>query len=466
MPQMFYDDLSWKPQINKSEKPIYTAIAGKLEDDIKNSVLKPGDKLPPQRELADFLHVNLTTVTKAFKLCKRKGLIFATVGKGTFISSDANISKSFEKESKSGLIEMGTLHPLYGQNKLVMESIHKIAQKIAAGDYFEYDEPKMKKRYCEIGSKWMKQFNIRANPKDIFIASGAQNALSIILISLFQPGDEIAVDSLTYTGFKNIANLLGIRLIPIQISQDGMNSEALEKACKSEGLKGLYIMPECQNPTTCTMPFSLRQEIAEIVKENGLILIEDDAYSFLGNTELPPVSELIPEQSIYISSMSKSLNAGLRVAFMSVAPKFQDRICHGIHSINMNTSYFNVEIAASLIETGLTRQIIEEKRREAEARNKITDDILSGFTILGNKRDYFRWLMLPKEWTGKEFEICAKMSGVQIFCAERFAVGSNPVPAAVRIATASVKSQQELIKGMTILKDLLQNKTDISPLII
>lgn len=74
--------------------------------------------------------------------------------------------------------------------------------------------------------------------------------------------------------------------------------------------------------------------------------------------------------------------------------------------------------------------------------------------------------MLPKEWTGKEFEICAKMSGVQIFCAERFAVGSNPVPAAVRIATASVKSQQELIKGMTILKDLLQNKTDISPLII
>lgn len=42
MPQMFYDDLSWKPQINKSEKPIYTAIAGKLEDDIKNSVLKPG----------------------------------------------------------------------------------------------------------------------------------------------------------------------------------------------------------------------------------------------------------------------------------------------------------------------------------------------------------------------------------------------------------------------------------------
>lgn len=118
----------------------------------------------------------------------------------------------------------------------------------------------------------------------------------------------------------------------------------------------------------------LRQEIAEIVKENGLILIEDDAYSFLGNTELPPVSELIPEQSIYISSMSKSLNAGLRVAFMSVAPKFQDRICHGIHSINMNTSYFNVEIAASLIETGLTRQIIEEKdvRQKHETKLPMT----------------------------------------------------------------------------------------------
>lgn len=467
MSKIFYDDLSWKPQIDKAEKPVYLAIVKSLECDIKNKVLKPGDKLPPQRELADFLHVNLTTVTKAFKLCERRGLIYATVGRGTFISSDADVSKSSRDEQTGpGLIEFGTLRPLYEQNKLIAESISEMVQRVSIGRYFEYDEPKMKTSHCETGSSWLKRFQMNTKPENIVIASGAQNALAVILISLFQPGDKIATDCLTYTGFKNLAALFGIRLVPIEMDTNGMNPDSLEKACKAEEIKGLYIMPECQNPTTCTLPLSRRQKIAEIIKQNNLIFIEDDTYSFLKNAEFPPVSELIPEQSIYVSSTSKSLSAGLKVAFMAVAPKFRDRINHGIYSVNLNTSHYNVEIVANLIETGVADRIIDEKAREAEARNKIVDEILSGSSVKGNKRDYFRWLSLPDNWSGKEFELCAKLSGVQVFCAERFAVGSCPVPAAVRIATSSARNQQELIKGLTILKVLIQTKPDAMSLII
>ena len=469
MSHIYYDDLSWKPKIDKNSKPVYMAIVKEMESDIKNAVLKPGDKLPPQRELADYIDVNLTTVTKAFKVCERKGLIFATVGRGTFVSSDVNVSRSsdeLEDESESGLIEMGTLHPLYTQNELVVESIRQTAQKIAIGNYLGYDEPQMKKSHGETGAEWLKRFHIHAKAKDIVIASGSQNALAVTMISLFQPGDKIGTDSLTYPGFKNIANLFGVRLVPIETGKGGMDTQSLEKACRIEGIKGLYIMSECQNPTTCTMPLPLRHKIADIVKENNLILIEDDTYSFLENTEFPPVSEFVPEQSIYINCTSKSLSAGLRVAFMRVAPKFRNAVDHGIYSINLNTSHFNVEIAANLVETGMADEILKERRREAEKRNKITDEILSGFNVSGNKRDYFRWLILPEKWTGKEFELCAKMAGVQIFCAERFAVGSSPVPAAVRIVTSSVKSQNELIRGLTILKKLLEKQPDESPLII
>ncbi len=240
----------------------------------------------------------------------------------------------------------------------------------------------------------------------------------------------------------------------------------LKKACRNEGLKGLYLIPECQNPTTYTMPLVRREEIAEVIKASNLILIEDDTYSFLKNSELAPVSAFIPEQSIYINCTSKSLSAGLRVAFMAVAPTFRDQINRGVYNINLNTSHFNVEIVANLIETGLADQILEAKRREAEARNQITDEILHGFNLQGNKRDYFRWLLLPEGWTGREFELCAKAAGVQIYCAERFAVGSNPVPAAVRIATASPKNQEELIKGLNILKALISKKPDVTPFIV
>ena len=81
--------MSWKPEINKSDKALYRSLAAKLESDIKNGILMPGTKLPPQRELADFLDLNLSTVSKAFKLCELKGLISATAGSGTLVAYDA-----------------------------------------------------------------------------------------------------------------------------------------------------------------------------------------------------------------------------------------------------------------------------------------------------------------------------------------------------------------------------------------
>lgn len=459
--RFFYDDLSWKPQINKSERPIYSAIVKALEEDIKNNVLKAGDKLPPQRELADYLDINLTTVTKAYKACEKKGLIFATTGKGTFVSSDAGVStaSAVERHAEPGLIDMGTLHPSYDQDNLVAESMHKAADKMKYGAY-------RKESYNQIGADWLKRFHINAKPENIVIASGAQNALAVSLVSLFQPGDKIGTDCLTYMGFKNLASFLGIRLVPIEADKDGMDTDFLQRACRTENLKGLYIMPECQNPTTYTMSLSKREKIADIVKENNLILIEDDEYSFLGNTEFPPVSEFIPEQSIYINGTAKSLSAGLRISFMSVAPKYRHRIDDGIYCINMNISDINAVILANLIETGRADEILKQKQQTAEERNIIVNQIFSDYTVHGNRRDYFRWLILPEGWTGKEFELCAKVSGVQIFCAERFSVGSNPAHPAVRIALSSVKNKNELIKGLNIIKDLLKKNPDISAYII
>jgi DNA-binding GntR family transcriptional regulator len=102
--------MSWKPSIDKTKKPIYQALAGQLEQDILNGVLLPGTKLPPQRELADYL--NLSTISKALKVCELKGLLSASVGSGTFVSYDA-LSNAYllEDTSPKNLIEMGATLP-------------------------------------------------------------------------------------------------------------------------------------------------------------------------------------------------------------------------------------------------------------------------------------------------------------------------------------------------------------------
>jgi len=78
--------MSWRPERSKLRSPVYRSLAENLERDIAEGRLRPGTKLPPQRELADYLDVNLSTITRAFRLCERKGLIYAIVGRGTFVS--------------------------------------------------------------------------------------------------------------------------------------------------------------------------------------------------------------------------------------------------------------------------------------------------------------------------------------------------------------------------------------------
>lgn len=99
MPVNSFDSypLTWKPKKETLAPPYYKALAQDLEEKIKAGLLAPGVKLPPQREIADYLDLNYTTITRAYELCKKKGLIYGTTGKGTFVaphaSEDITISK-------------------------------------------------------------------------------------------------------------------------------------------------------------------------------------------------------------------------------------------------------------------------------------------------------------------------------------------------------------------------------------
>ena len=79
--------MSWRPSRRDLEQqniPLYKALAAQLIEAIEKGSVLPGTKLPPQRELADFLDINVSTVSKACKVCELKGLLSATVGSGTF----------------------------------------------------------------------------------------------------------------------------------------------------------------------------------------------------------------------------------------------------------------------------------------------------------------------------------------------------------------------------------------------
>lgn len=124
MPVNSFDSypMSWKPDLSKTTGAKYLALAELLESDIKSGKLKAGTKLPPQRELADFLDLNLSTISKAYKLCEQRGLLSASVGNGTYVSSDATAEHALlcGKED-SHIIEMGAIVPFVTSNLKVKQ---------------------------------------------------------------------------------------------------------------------------------------------------------------------------------------------------------------------------------------------------------------------------------------------------------------------------------------------------------
>lgn len=448
--------MSWKPDIKNMKSPLYKSLASSLEEDILNGILKPGDKLPPQRELADYLDINLSTITRAFKICELKGLISGHTGRGTYISSDAHISsKLLGSEFNSNVIDMGAAYPIYDQNKYIIDFMKKLLKMSNISNLLKYAEPCGLLSHRITAQKFLKNFNINTSPDNIMISSGSQNALAIILTSLFNSGDKVATDPLTYPALKTLANSLGIRLIPIPLINDKIDIAAFNSLCKNENLRGVYLISELNNPTTYSMTSDEKKNMAEVIEKNNLILIEDGIYSFINFHNSFPLTALIPEQSIYICSVSKSLCAGLRIGFMVIPDKFSASIEEGIYNINLVTSPFNAEVVCQMIETGLAYKILAERKEMTLERNKIVDEILCNHTVLGNKYSPFRWLMLPENMDSQAFEVTATQNGVKVYCASRFAVGNSSFAPAVRLSICSPRNIDELKKGLHILNSML-----------
>lgn len=443
--------MSWIPDKEKISSPIYLSIAELLEQDILNGRLAANTKLPPQRELADFLDLNLSTITRAFKLCANKGLIYANIGQGTFVSPNAAFP-TFPKV-ENNCIELSVIKPFYQYNNIVVDTAKQIIQRDTAHRLFEFDYTLGSSFHKQVARKWLQTFGVDTPLESIILTSGTQNALTIAFLALFHAGDKIITDSFTYSNFINLAKQLNIQLISVTADADGMMPDLLEKQCRLMDIKGIFLMPSCNNPTGNVMSMERRKEIAKLIQQYHLILIEDEAYGFIANQTDMPLQALIPDNTVYLHSLSKSISAGLRCAYMVIPSCLRQVFLETSNNVNLKIPLLNAEITSELISNGDAKKIIEQKKIQAEERNNIYKRYFPD-NVCSNMHSFFQWLPLSAEYNGYQLEMQAKDNGVQIFCSDRFSVGKAE-PTAIRIAICSPDSAPQLEKGLKILKHLL-----------
>ncbi|MED4727803.1 putative HTH-type transcriptional regulator YjiR [compost metagenome] len=461
MPVNSFDNypMSWKPDKKALKRPFYYSIASLLEQDIINGFLAPGTKLPPQRELADFLDLNFTTITRAYKLCEFKGLIYAVTGSGTFVAPNAARSITISTDKITDCIDLGFVASFEQTNGIVAEIIQKVADKRYLEKLLNYNDPTGIPHQKTAGLNWMDSFGIHVDQEHIAIVSGAQNALAIALTALFEPGNRIATDLYTYSNFIELAKILNIQLVPIPSDQFGMLPNELEKQCCQTKIHGIFLMPSCCNPTTVMISDFRKHELAVVIRKHHLILIEDDIHAFLTAGMISdyqqPMFNLLPEQSVYICGTSKSICSGLRVAYMVYGDTLRKNILQSIFNVNVKTSSLDAEVITELILSGRAHEIVSQKKQLAQSANDIYTEYFPVSKPVGHPLSFYRWLSIHEHHDAVQLETDLKMRGIRVFHSDRFLSGQTTPNKYLRIALSSTNSLDELKMGLEILKQYL-----------
>ncbi|MDX8441690.1 PLP-dependent aminotransferase family protein [Mesorhizobium australafricanum] len=442
-------DIGWLPVLEAGPRPVYLKIVDALADARSNGRLQPGDRLPPQRELARLLGVDLTTVTRAFSEARRRNLIDATAGRGTFVTPG-------EPEEPILDLSMNIPPAPAGLNlpALIRPGIEGLLKRSSAEALLSYHPGPGSPVERAVGSSWLAATQDRLPVDRVVVGSGAQALLTAILLSQTYEGDTILADALTYPGLIALAEATRRKLAAVGNDDEGMRPDDLEQAARRHGARVLYLNPTLQNPTALVMSEGRRRELARMADKLKLIIVEDDPYSRLLAAAPPAFLNLAPERTFHVATLAKCISPFLRTAFLA-APDAQaaERIAAAIRGTTMMAPPLMTGLACEWLRNGLAEEITAAVWVEARARQMIARNILpKGFAA--SESSLHLWYPLQSQLRSAELADIARRRGLAISPAEEFAVGHD-FANGFRLALGATANRERLKEGLHSLASIL-----------
>jgi DNA-binding transcriptional MocR family regulator len=450
--------MDWFPTLSDRQGPVYRRIVEALTADIASGRLRRGQQLPTHRALAKGLGIDLTTVTRAYTEARRCGLTEARVGQGTFIAeSMAHVRHATHPRDEFDLSMNLPPQPMAAdlEGRLV-RGIGAIQREVGFSAHLNYREPGGSAAERDTAASWLRSRVADAHGDRLVICPGTQNALFNLLVALTKPGDVVLTEALTYPGIKAAAAYTGVRLIGVPLDEAGILPDALNSACRKHAPKAVYLIPTIHNPTTSTMPLSRREEVAEILRANDVLLLEDDAYGLLEPKAVPLVS-LIPERTYFAASLSKCIAPGLRVSFLLTPDReAAGQAAAALRATVQMSAFLMVALVARWLADGSADAMIDAIRDEAAARQKLAAEVLARHAFSRHPNGHHIWVPLPHGWGRTEFASHVQRQGLAIVTAETFSVAENQ-PHAIRVSLGAATSRPELVGGLQILAGALSS---------
>jgi len=437
--------------------PMYQRLANALADEIMQGRVEPGGRLPTHRELAGNLDVNITTITKAMALLQEAKLVDTRPGRGTRVALHQQPETQFQSAPRNdpGVIDLSVNRPATdAYNHMlaaVLPELSRDPRFASMQDYHPSEGPEWARQAM---ASWLRQQGVNAHADRIVLCEGAQHGLSITLRSIAEAGDTILTDEVTYQGISALCKMLDIHLVGIETDQDGMRPAAVRRACKKHRPRALFVVSSIQNPTAVTLTLERRRELAAIAEEQQLLLIEDDVYKPLLDASTQPIVNLLPERTIYVSSLSKCIAPGLRMGFVLAPPDLVADIGTSLRVDCWSVPAMSALIATHLIESGRAQDLVVVQREELRARQRILATCCGDLQVRSGATAPHAWLTLPEAWHGHDFVGRCLEQGVAILPGSAFSLNPASQPHAVRINLSAAPTREKLATALTVIARL------------
>lgn len=234
---------------------------------------------------------------------------------------------------------------------------------------------------------------IKADPEDVIVTTGSQQALDMIARTFIEWGDKVITESPSYLAALGVFNLMGADVIGVKIDENGMKTIMLEDVVRSlvradKKPKFIYTIPVAHNPGGVTMSLDRKKHLLEIASQYDLIVVEDDPYAafvFDESVDVTPLKALDKEgRVIYISTLSKILAPGIRLGWI-IPPKELVRKLELLKQyMDLHSPTLNQYIFAEAVKTDLVFKHIQKLkkvyREKRDAMISAMDDFFPEYT--------------------------------------------------------------------------------------
>lgn len=447
----------WRPSFEapRGDLPVFVGIAQAIADDIRRGRLRAGDALPGSRSLAESLGVHRNTVLAAYRELVAEGWVETTVARGTFVAPDIPRSARFgpavpgvARRAGFDLAPTGPLLPdppppgvmtlsggvpdvrLVPVDELARATRRVLKRKrVEALSYGDARGPHALR--ASLGRMLSAMRGMAASADDVLIVRGSQMGFDLVARTLVAPGDVIAVEELGYARAWGPLIRIGAKVVPVRVDAHGLDVDALARVRR---LRGVFVTPHHQYPTTVTMAPARRLQLLALAREKRFFVLEDD-YDHEFHYEGRPIHPLASADRhgvvVYLGTLSKVLAPGLRLGFVVAPPPVLERLTNVRREMDRHGDV-TLELAlAELLDDGelqrhvrRARRVYEERRAElAELLREHLATTLSFELPSGGTAIWARSTRDVDRWSARALE-----EGLAVQSARTFAFDGEPRP--------------------------------------